>query len=325
MAKQADLMSRIGGDLAASMGAARSGMPSGIVPGGASAMPAGRNAGVGRLRGAAEIAVDRCVPDPDQPRTEFDPEAIARLAASIARHGQIAPVAVRYSEALDRFVLIAGERRYRAAIAAGRPTIAAVILDGGHDEMQLLRLGLVENCIREDLKPIEQARAFRKLMDSEGCSALALAESLQMSESTILKAVALLDLPADVRDAVEGGKLAPSVAYEVSKADPGEQAAIAAHVVAEGLNRAETIRAVRESAGRAPRAPKGRGAGKGKAGEKLPTIRKHRATSGVKLVAESRKGIDVATLAAGLREWLAAIEGRGGDARDDASGAQEAA
>src|SRR4051794_38830618 len=75
MVKQTDLMNRIGGDLATTMGTTRSGLPSGIMPGWA-ATPAGRNARVGRLKGAAEIAIDRCMPNPDQPRTEFDPDAI---------------------------------------------------------------------------------------------------------------------------------------------------------------------------------------------------------------------------------------------------------
>ena len=163
---------------------------------------------------------------------------------------------------MGRYLIVSGERRWRASMMAGRPTIAAVIVEGERTDSQILEMQLVENCLREDLQPIEQARAFRTLMDANGWSALRLGQALQMSESTVIKALALLDLPAAVQDAVESGQLAPSVAYEVSKLDdPDAQAEVAARVVAEGLSRAETVEAVREAASK-PRAggAKGRGA-----------------------------------------------------------------
>src|SRR6476646_1161749 len=105
-------------------------------------------------------------------------------------------------------MIVTGERRWRASILAGRPTIAAVILDGERTDSQVLEMQLVENCIREDLQPIEQARAFRTLMDRNDWPAARLAEALHLNAATVSRALALLDLPFTVQEAVAAGTLA---------------------------------------------------------------------------------------------------------------------
>ena len=218
--------------------------------------------GFSRLRAAAEIEVGRIVPDPDQPRTEFDPEAIARLAESLKAYGQIQPISVRWSDDMGSYLIVTGERRWRASILAGRPTIAAVLIEGERTESQVLEMQLVENCLREDLQPIEQAKAFRTLMGRNGWTAARLAEVLQLTGASVTRALALLELPCTVQDAVAEGRLAPSVAYEVSKLDdPEAQAEVASRVVAEGLSRAETVEAVRRA---------GRGLEQGQGGHQGP-------------------------------------------------------
>ena len=119
-----------GANLAESVGAGRTARgASGAGEGPAPSAP-GRMEGTTRLRSAAEIAVERLSPDPNQPRTEFEPESITRLAASLNTHGQLQPISVRWSDEAGKYVIVTGERRWRAAVLAGKPTVAAVILDG---------------------------------------------------------------------------------------------------------------------------------------------------------------------------------------------------
>jgi ParB family transcriptional regulator, chromosome partitioning protein len=308
-----DFRATIGTNLAESMGANRISQATRAM----SEKP-DRLDGTERLRAAAMIELDRIVPDPDQPRKEFDDDSIERLADSLKEHGQLQPIAVRWSESMSRYLIVSGERRYRASLVAGRPTIAAIILEGERTDSQVLEMQLVENCLREDLQPIEQARAFRTLMVANGWPALRLAQALHMSESTIIKALALLTLPCTVQDQVESGELAPSVAYEVSKLeDPADQREVAARVVTENLSRAETVEAIRQVASQSRAgsskeqgrgASKGRGA-KGKASPKLPTTRVIRTEAGPRITVEFRKGINDALIATAMREILGKLEG----------------
>ena len=247
MAKMSDLMSRFGGNVAESMGAGRQGR--GAVTASAKADP---EDGTERLRSAVTIEVERIVRDPNQPRTDFDEGALERLAESLRAHGQLQPIAVRWNDEVGRYLIVSGERRWRATLKAGRKTIDAVIVDP-RSESQILELQLIENCLREDLAPIEQARAFRTLMDRNGWSGDQLARTIQMSDASVFRALALLTLPDVVQGHVEAGGMAPSVAYELSKIDaPEVQAEIASRCrAAEGLSRAETVEAVRQSRGQA--------------------------------------------------------------------------
>jgi ParB family transcriptional regulator, chromosome partitioning protein len=315
MAKDKDLLQRFGANLAESMGAGRAATPAVPPP---SAM--GKHDGVSRLRAAAEIEVGRIVADPEQPRTEFDPGAIARLAESLKTHGQIQPISVRWSDDMGRYLIVTGERRWRASILAGRPTIAAVILEGERTESQVLEMQLVENCLREDLQPIEQARAFRTLMDRNEWTAARLAEALQLTGASVTRALALLDLPCTVQDAVASGELAPSVAYEVSKLDdPDAQREVAARVVAEGLSRAETVEAVRQVANRPARAGGSKGRGSSKPTSKLVTERTLKVDGGFKVTVAGRKGLDLETTARVLKDALDQVRAKIEPAEDQAA------
>ncbi|WZP01107.1 ParB/RepB/Spo0J family partition protein (plasmid) [Isosphaeraceae bacterium EP7] len=310
MAKANDLLSRFGGNLAESMGAGRSSSPA--VQGGAASgynAPASpsRHDGVTRLKAGAEIAIGRIAADPNQPRTEFDPGAIEQLAESLKEHGQLQPISVRWSEAMGRYLIVAGERRWRASQLAGCESMACVILDGEHTDSQVLEMQLIENALREDLQPIEQARAFRALMEMNGWSTIRLAKALSLNDSTIVRALALLELPCTVQDQVASGALAPSVAYEVSKLDdPAAQAEVAARVVSEGLSRAETIEAVkRASPSKKAGSSKGRGASKP---SKL-VVKAFRVAEG-KVTIELRKGLDSSGIEAALLGALEAVRGQ---------------
>lgn len=203
------------------------------------------DAELGHARGAAEIPLGRIDRDPAQPREEFDPDALERLAESIRGRGLLQPIRVRWNESAGRYILVCGERRWRAAQMAGLATATAVIHEGSAAPEEWLALQLVENCLREDLRPIEQARAYRALMDARGWTATDLARELSITHAAISRALAILGTPAAVQDLVETGALSPTAAYEVSKvADPREQAELAQQAAAEGW----TIRQISEAA-----------------------------------------------------------------------------
>jgi ParB family chromosome partitioning protein len=276
-----------------------------------------RMAGLTRSKNAAEIPLARIVPDHGQPREEFDGEAIRRLAESLKSRGQLQPIRVRWDEAMGRYVIVCGERRWRAAGLAGLPTMTAIIMDAPVTPAELRALQLIENCAREDLRPIEQAKAFRSLMDSHGWSTRRLANELAITQSGIVRALSLLDLPSPVQERVEQGDLAPATAYELSKVeDPAARAALAERVVGEDLSRAEAVEAVRKVAGRA----KGRGASKGKArARRLPAELKHRGAGGNRILVRTTARATLADVAADLEAFAARLRAPAEDQTRDAA------
>src|SRR4051794_19702849 len=118
---------------------------------------------------------------------------------------------------------------------------------------ELLALPLVENALREDLRPVEHVKAYRRLMDAHGWSSRQVAEELHVGQASVVRALALLDLPAAVRERVDGGELPASVAYEVSRLeDPEEQVALARAAVEHGLRRSEVAEAVQAARAKRP-------------------------------------------------------------------------
>jgi ParB family chromosome partitioning protein len=210
--------------------------------------------GRSRLKTACEIRLDRIVADPNQPRVEFDPESLQRLASSLRQRGQLQPIRVRWDEAMDRYVVVVGERRWRAAGLAGMASIACVVASGNPSPEEILEDQLIENCLREDLRPIEQARAFRALLTRLGISQRQLAERLQVSPPTITRALALLELPDSIQSSVDAGEIAPHTAYEISKiGDAAVQAEVADQAARGRLRRDD----MREMVTRAPRQGRG--------------------------------------------------------------------
>jgi ParB family transcriptional regulator, chromosome partitioning protein len=116
-----------------------------------------------------------------------------QLAGSLVRHGQLEPITVRRGQEPGRYTIVCGERRWRAATLVNLPTVKAIILDGPPDPALDLERQLVENALREELTPLDQARAFQALMACHGWSARRLAQALRVSHTTINRALALLD------------------------------------------------------------------------------------------------------------------------------------
>ena len=197
---------------------------------------------------------------------------------------------------------------------AGLESLACVIVEGEMSVQERLAVQLVENALREDLRPIEQARAYRALIEAQGWSVRQLAAELSIHHAQVVRALALLELPGPTQDLVEQGKLSPATAYEAAKApEPEVRREILDRAVAEGLSRAEVIEAVREASVRSAGAGagKGRGAGKPKAPRKV-TSRSLRTSAG-KVTVENRRGVDAEVLVSALREALdqAEIERQG--------------
>jgi ParB family transcriptional regulator, chromosome partitioning protein len=153
---------------------------------------------------AHEIPIERVRRNPHQPRVAFDDETLAELAASIATHGVLQPIVVR-GAADGGYELIAGERRLRAARAAGLTEIPAVVRESSTNE--LLELALVENVQRSDLNPIEEASAYRELIDRFGLSHEAVARQVGKSRVAVSNALRLLDLAPETRQAIVDGRI----------------------------------------------------------------------------------------------------------------------
>ena len=178
-----------------------------------------------------------------QPRKHIDADGIGGLAESVRAQGVMQPVVVRPAEG-GGYELIAGERRWRAARAAGLATIPALVRES--DDRESLVLALVENVAREDLSPIEEARAYAVLMDEFSLSLGEVAERVGRSKPTVSNRVRLLELPEDVLGLVERGLLTEGHARAIlSVPDHDDRRALARKVVAQGLSVRATERAAR--------------------------------------------------------------------------------
>jgi len=181
-----------------------------------------------------EIELRRIAANAEQPRKVFREESLKELAASIREKGIIQPVLVR-REPDGSFMLIAGERRFRAAHMVGLRTMPAIIRKA--DEEEILEVALIENIQREDLNPLETARAFNRLMDRFGLSQEELSKKVGKERATVANYLRLLQLPKAVTDLINSGELSMGHAKAVLAIE-GERARIMAAklIVAEGLS-----------------------------------------------------------------------------------------
>ena len=193
--------------------------------------------------GLLEAPLNAVGPNPRQPRTRFDDDAIAALAASIREVGILHPLVVRRSGD-GRYELIAGERRLRAARLAGLTTVPVVLRESGDDD--LLREALIENIHREDLNPIEQAEAFRQLLEELGLKQEELADRVGVSRSHIANTIRLLGLPLEVQQLLTDDKITAGHARAVlALGDADAMTALALRIAAEDLSVRQTEEAVR--------------------------------------------------------------------------------
>jgi ParB family chromosome partitioning protein len=178
-----------------------SGAKRGIGRGLAAILPEATGDGAGELR---ELPVGLIKPNPGQPRTNFDPEALSALAASIEASGVVQPLLVRPLPD-GSYELVAGERRWRAAREAGLEKVPAVIRNQA--EAERLQAALIENMVREDLNPVEEARACAALVEDLGLTKEELSKRVGRSRPSVSNLIRLLELPDETLELLEGGEL----------------------------------------------------------------------------------------------------------------------
>ena len=202
--------------------------------------------GVRPQAGVLQVAIEDVAPDKRQPRQNFDDDRIEELAASIKAKGVIQPILVRRDG--DKFRIIAGERRWRAAGRAGLKTVPALVKEVS--ERQAFELALIENIQRADLNPVEEAEAFRRLIEEHQLTQEACAERLGKDRSVIANALRLLRLPEEVKVALAGGSLA--MGHARALLGLGDDEAIkkaSAQVIERGLSVRDTEKLVRKAKG----------------------------------------------------------------------------
>ena len=201
------------------------------------------------------IPLTKIHPNTDQPRNVFDDNELNALAASLKENGLIQPITVRPVE--DGYQIIAGERRYRAAIKAGWKTIDCYVK--ATDSMESATLALVENIQRVDLTSVEEAKAYQKLMDQYGFNQAQLAKALGKSQSGIANKLRLLHLPKDIQNAITSGVLTERHGRALLSLEGKTQHAVYQKIVHEQLTVAQTEKEVAKHV-----APKSKPKSKGK-------------------------------------------------------------
>ena len=203
--------------------------------------------------GSRSVPVGELVPNPAQPRSQIAAEDLEGLAASIAARGVIEPIVVRPQA--GRFQIIAGERRWRAARLAGLERVPVVVRDASDEDVGLL--ALVENLQREDLNPIEEALAFRRLADVGGMTHGDIASEVGRSRAAVTNTLRLLELTPQVRRLVETGKLRAAAGRALVPLDAATQAQLAEAIIRGDLSVREVERRVRQAReGGGPGTPK---------------------------------------------------------------------
>lgn len=193
-------------------------------------------------KNVSEIEISSIFANPNQPRKVFDQTALEELSESIKKHGVIMPIIVNRSG--DRFMIIAGERRFRASKLAGLTTIPAIVKN--YDERQIKEISLIENLQREDLNPIEAATAMRSLMDEYGLTQEDLAERLGKSRPAIANTLRLLTLSAEVIKLVANGNLSAGHARALVAVPQIDQIKIAETAIKEGSSVRDVEKMVKE-------------------------------------------------------------------------------
>lgn len=203
------------------------------------------------------VAIDQLMADPTQPRKTFEPDALQRLAASLTARGVLQPLRVLWDASRELWVIVTGESRWKAAKIAGLTHLPCIVVSGEPDEADLLADRIVENSLRNDLRPLEFARALAKLKILKGATSQALTRELGISGAAITRAESLLTLPGDVQTLVDKGSVSESTAYELSRMpDEAGMRELAQAVVAKRMTRQEVAEAVQRMVGKKHVAPK---------------------------------------------------------------------
>lgn len=206
-----------------------------------------------------EASVDSIVPNPRQPRTVFDEDALQELSDSIREHGVLQPLVVR-PKTEGTYELIAGERRLRAAKLAGVKTVPIILRSASNQDS--LELAIIENVQREDIRPLEKARAYRRLMDEFGLTQEQVSHKVGKARASVANTVRLLRLPEPIQQGLDSGLISEGHAKALLALDtPGQQLAVYDKILEKGLNVRDIEREVKGPSARPSSKP-----------EKLPPL-----------------------------------------------------
>ncbi len=201
-------------------------------------LPSAKPTSMPELPEVQHLRIDAIVPNRYQPRQTFSPQELAELTASLKQSGLLQPILVR-RKGDGMYELISGERRWRAAKDAGLETIQAVIRNCGDEESIIL--ALVENLQREDLNPMEMARAYHRMMNEFSLTQDTIAQKVGCDRSSIANMVRFLTLPSEVQQSIESGELSAGHAKVIlGLASASEQSRVAKLVIDRGLSVRET-------------------------------------------------------------------------------------
>ncbi len=254
------------------------GAPSGAADGSA----AGAATSIAAREALPQIPVARIRANPFQPRTTFAPEALEELRASIAVFGVLVPIIVR--ERPDGYELIAGERRWRAAQAAGLETIPAIVRSA--DDRESLEVAIIENLQRENLDPLEEAMGFAHLMEAHDFTQEQVAQRLGRSRPAIANALRLLSLPDSVKQLVRDGKLTAAHARTVLSFPPERRETMARRAADEQLSVRALERLAQDAA---PKRSRATATGR-EAGDEYVERLRYRYATQVRVIEQERGG-----------------------------------
>ncbi len=209
------------------------------------------------------VEIAKIEANPDQPRKDFDPEALKELSSSIRKYGVLQPLLVSKVETesakgLDvSYKLIAGERRLRASKLAGLPHVPVIIRDDFRQEKERLEVALIENVQREDLNPLEEAESYAKLSKDFGLTQKEIADKVGKSREVVANTIRLMNLPEDIKTSLREGKIARASARALlAFSDPAKQRQVYESILAGGVSSrdVETAAAVNKPSNKKPRA-----------------------------------------------------------------------
>ncbi|MEN6452521.1 MAG: ParB/RepB/Spo0J family partition protein, partial [Thermoguttaceae bacterium] len=230
----------------------RAAAPAAAVAPAKSDAPAQPQIGTKQDAATGRVNVRQIDSNPSQPRQEFDRKELQSLAESISTHGLLQPVVVR--RVRDRYQLVAGERRLRAAIQAGWTDVPVNVIDA--DDRQMAELAIVENLQRKDLNALEKAASFQKYLDQYKCTQEELAGRLKLDRSTIANLIRLLELPEPVQESLRRGQITQGHARALLPlGDEREQVEFCQRIQREGLNVRQTEAIVQETVDAIDREP----------------------------------------------------------------------
>ena len=203
-------------------------------------------------QGRLTVAIEQIQRNPNQPRQDFDPDEIQRLADSIVAHGLLQPVVVRQVQ--DGYQVVAGERRLRAAKQAGWTEVPVHVIEA--DDRQSAELAMIENLQRKDLNALEKAASFLRYLEQYACTQEELASRLKLDRSTIANLIRLLELPSPVQDALRRGKITQGHARALLPlGEEREQIAFCERIQKDGLSVRQTEGFVQETISAADQGP----------------------------------------------------------------------